>query len=82
VLGKEEPGKCILPEGTSNSRSHPALSSTGTKLEVKNMNVLEKARMERELEMERLKKITRKRVREGKINYGLLGNWAVEHFSD
>jgi len=46
------------------------------------MDVLEKARTEREIEMERLKKITRKRIREGKTNYGLLGNWAIEHFSD
>jgi len=46
------------------------------------MDILEKVKMERELEMERLKKITRKRVQEGKINHGLLRNWAVEHFSD
>jgi len=46
------------------------------------MDVLEKVKMEREIGMERLKRITRKRVREGKTNYGLLGNWAIEHFSD
>jgi len=46
------------------------------------MDILEKVKMEREIEMERLKKITRKRVREGKTNYGLLGNWAIEYFSD
>jgi len=45
------------------------------------VDVLKRAKIERKAEMEKLKRITRRRVQEGKPNYGLLGNWAIEHFS-